>query len=137
MKETTLKNVAIANLFDRLLQLDTPPTKQGETPVKNPYNFNAKTLFAFAKNLRILKQAVQDLEDTKAKILEKYRVEGETKIKDEDLAKAQIEFNEVLNAPVQLSFHELNVNELNLGANQIPFIILDELLASFVVGEPS
>lgn len=134
MANITVTNRQILQLQQLLGRLD-PGTSDNRA--KSAFSFKAKVAYAFARNLKRLKNVVEDLEKTRVDTFKKYRVGEEETLTGEAAKEFNKEFGEVLDETVDFKFHSVDINELELDKNNVNTEILAELLDTIVVGEPA
>lgn len=130
-----LKQFQIVNLFQVLSSLDgaTGATPDGKPTNVSNFKFKASVIYALAKNLRRLKSLTEDVEQTRVKLVKKYQ-ETPDQEKLSDTARKQFlkEYDEFLQTEIDVNFHKIKEEDLDLDTNKVPVPIIAELLGTII-----
>lgn len=118
-------------MYQRLTELDKANSSDsGAAKLELPkFQFNGKTLFCIARNMQALQSILTALEDTRQRLISSYTDTGKVEnVPMESRDKLEKEFTAVLQTKVEVKFHTMDIEDVDLDRNPIPAAIQSLLL---------
>lgn len=134
-----LKNFEVINLLTAIQLLDNPDKlrENGSSAPIKPFKFSGETVLKLVKNTKILKTHREEIEETRKKVVEKYKTRPEDDaITDINKQKEFIkEYEDFLNLEDDFDLKTISYSDLNIDENKnnIPASIVEELLDRVVL----
>lgn len=122
-----LKNSQIQNLHAVLSRLE---------PLDKPaFVFSGKVRYNIARSLKLLGNVLEVVETVRVKMVRERLKDGQTELVEPARADFIRSFGEVLETESELTLYPVTVAELDLDKNQIPMVLLAELIGKMVVDD--
>jgi len=133
-----IKHILVINQC--LLNLDPPSAQKQKAPdatakEAKSYDFSAKVAFRMVTNLGRTQITVDDVEAVRQKTIGKYVAAGETQISPDKVGAFQAEFLPMLEMEQDIDLLTIDVKELDLDKNKVPWSDLAPLIGKVIVGE--
>jgi hypothetical protein len=120
-----LTNAQIQLLHNALTRLE-PADKPG-------FVFSGKVRYNIARNLRLLRTVLEEVEAMRVKLVKERLPSGASELTGPERADFEGHFSEILQTETELALYTVTIAELDLDKNQIPLLLLAELVDKMII----